>query len=65
MEFHIVFSKSDFCGEDSFFDDFFLLKKPKTPEYAKVLVVTCPKLNSVTDLLFLPPNMKLGYFKIK
>ena len=30
-------------------------KKPNTPEYAKVLVVMCPKLNSVTALLSLPP----------
>ena len=33
------------------------LKKPNTPEYGQVLLVTCRKLNSVTALLSSPPTV--------
>ena len=57
--FPIVFSKSDLGGGKQFFRRNFFLKKPNTPEYAQVLVVTCPRLNSVTALLSPPPNIGL------
>ena len=50
--FLIAFSKSDLGGGADFVTKKFL-KKPNKPEYAQVLVVTCPKLNSVAALL--PP----------
>ena len=43
----IVFLKRDLGGGESFFQQNYFLKKPNT----NVLVVTCPKLNSVTALL--------------
>ena len=43
--FPIVFSKSYYGGGE----------EPNTPKYAKVLVVTCTKLNFVTALLSPPP----------
>ena len=62
--FPIVFSKSDLGGGGHIFRRNFFLKKPNTPEYAQVLVVTCPKLNSVTALLSPHPTFAtLGLLK--
>ena len=56
--FLIVFSKSDlgWGGGWVVFSPNFFLEKAKHPKYAQVLVVTCPKLNSVTALLSPPPK---------
>ena len=48
--FLVVFSKRVLGGGDTFSANFFS-EKVKHPIYAQVLVVTCPKLNSVTALL--------------
>ena len=56
---HCILKKGIWVGWGGiFFNFFFLLKKPNNPEYAQVLVVTCPKLNSVTALLSLPPKQQ-------
>ena len=51
MDFPLYLEKGIWVGEGIFFPRNFFLKKPNTPEYAQVLVVTCPKLNFVTALL--------------
>ena len=58
MDFPLYFEKVIWVGGGLFFCRNFFLKKPNTPEYAQVLVVTCPKLNSVTALLSPPPYME-------
>ena len=59
MDFPLYFQKEIWDGGDSFFCQQFFLKKPNTPKYAQVLVVTYPKLNSVTALLSPPPKLRL------
>ena len=49
--FHCIFKKWFGWGGEHFCCQHFFLKKPNTLEYAQVLVVTCPKLSSVTALL--------------
>ena len=51
MDFPLYFEKVIWVGGGLFFGRIFFLKKPNTPEYAQVLVVTWAKLNSVTALL--------------
>ena len=51
MDFPLYFEKVIWVGGDIFFAKNFCLKKPNTPEYAEVLVITWAKLNSVTALL--------------
>ena len=48
-----------------FFRRKFFLKKPSTPEYAQVLVVTCPKLNSVAALLSPPPTIAQTFCSLR
>ena len=54
MDFPLYFQKMIWVG-DIFCDEIFFLKKPNTPKYAQVSVVTCPKANSVDALLSPPP----------
>ena len=54
MDFPLYFQKVIWVG-DIFCDEIFFLKKPNTPKYAQVSVVTCPKANSVDALLSPPP----------
>ena len=54
MDFPLYFEKVIWVGGGHFFRRNFFLKKPNTPEYAQVLVVTCPKPNYVAALLSLP-----------
>ena len=61
--FPIVFSESDLGGGGQFFRQHFFLKKPNTPEYAQVLVVTWAKPNSVTALLSPHPTSEQFSFK--
>ena len=58
--FPIVIPKIYSSWGTSFFWQFFLKKKPNTPEQDQVLVVMCPKLNSVTALLSPPPKMRVN-----
>ena len=55
--FSFILSKSDLGGGDILCEKK-ILKKPNILKYAQVLVVTCPKLNSVAALLFPPPHVK-------
>ena len=55
MDFPSYFQKVIWVGGTHFFRRHFYLKKPNTPEYAQVLVLTCPKINSVTALFSPPP----------
>ena len=57
--FPIVFSKSDLGEGGHILWRHFFLKKPNTPEYAQVLVVTCPKLKSVAALLSPPIKLQV------
>ena len=52
--------KKWFWWGGQFFRQKFFLKKPNTLEYAQVLVVMCPKPNSVTALLSPTPQHKAG-----
>ena len=52
--FHCIF-KTWIGWEGTYFVTKKILKKPNTPVYAQVLVVTCQKHNSVAALLSLPP----------
>ena len=52
--FHCILKKW-FGWGGTFFCRNFFLKNPNTPEYAQVLLVTCPKLISFTALLSPPP----------
>ena len=54
--FPIVFSKSDLGGGGTYFVTNIFSEKAKHTEYAQVLVVTCPKPNSVAALLSPPPT---------
>ena len=55
MDFQSHFHKVIWVVGGTFFCHNFCLKKPNNQEYAQVLVVTCPKPNSVIALLFPPP----------
>ena len=48
----IVLAKDNLDGGRQFFHGNVFLKMPNTPDYAQFLVVTCPKLVSVTALLY-------------
>ena len=65
MDFPLYFQKVIEWGGDSLFANFFLLKKPITPEYAQVLVVTWAKPNSVTALLSHRPIPVFKYLELK
>ena len=63
MDFPLYFEKVIWVGGGNFFRQIFFLKKPNTPEYAQVLVVTWAKPNSVTALLSPRPNSLLATSK--
>ena len=51
MDFQLYFQKVIWVGGGHFFCRHFFLKKQNTPSFSQVLVVTCPKPNSVTALI--------------
>ena len=51
MDFQMYFPKGIWVGGDIFCDSKKNPKKPNTPEYAQVLVVTCPKLRCIAALV--------------
>ena len=57
MDFPFYFQEVIFVGGGHFFCKNCFQEKPNTPEYAQVLVVMCPNLNSVTALLSPPPYL--------
>ena len=58
MDFPLYCQKVIWGGTVFFAEFCLLLKKPNTPEYAKVKVLTWAKLNSVTALLSPRPNIR-------
>ena len=56
MDFPLYFQNVIWPGGGIFLKQFFFLKKPNIPKYAKDLVVTWAKPNSVTALLSPPLN---------